>query len=487
LPTAISLRRKHAAMCRINPVEPLSVMKISFLGAAEEVTGSCYLVETQSVRFLVDCGLFQGAGDAARKNRRALNFDISSLDFVLLTHAHLDHSGLLPRLVALGYQGPIYCTAATADLLEVMLADAAFIQERESEWRKHAGKRYAPLYTVKQAQLTNRHVKRTRYDQVIVPHANVRCTFRDAGHILGSSIIEVWIDEHGIQRKLVFSGDLGQPGHPIVEDPTFIDSADVLIVESTYGNRLHRSMTETVEEFAQAVRDTIDKKKGNVIVPAFAVGRTQDLIYLIVKLFREHRLPELNVYVDSPMATAATEVTLKHLDIADDDAIEAMDWIKGEHGRPRIHFVDDHIESRTLSEVENGALIISASGMCDAGRIKRHLRANLPRPECSVIITGFQAAGTLGRRIVDGNTSVRIYGEEVPVRADIYTIGGLSAHADRDALLDWLSHFSQQPERVFVVHGELATAHEFAAAIRERFNWSVEVPGKHSSFEFGKS
>jgi metallo-beta-lactamase family protein len=460
-------------------------MRITFLGAAEEVTGSCYLVETHALRFLVDCGLFQGAGDAARKNRRALNFDVSSLDFVLLTHAHLDHSGLLPRLVAFGYRGPIYCTAATADLLTVMLADAAYIQERESEWRKHEGKRYEPLYTVQQAQLTNRRVKPTQYDEEFKPHPKVRCKFRDAGHILGSSIIELWIEDRASRRKLVFSGDIGQPGHPIVADPAFIDSADVLMVESTYGNRLHKSMTETVEEFAQAVRNTIDTKKGNVIVPAFAVGRTQDLIYLVVKLFREHRLPDLNVYVDSPMATAATEVTLKHLDIADDDAIEAMQWITGEHGRPRIYFVADHLESRTLSEVEHGALIISASGMCDAGRIKRHLRANLPRPESSIIITGFQAAGTLGRRIVDGNKSVRIYGDDVPVRADVYTIGGLSAHADRDALLAWLSHFSRQPGKTFVVHGEITTAHDFAAAIRERFKWNVEVPRMHSSFEIG--
>lgn len=460
-------------------------MKISFLGAAEEVTGSCYLVETQSVRFLVDCGLFQGAGGAARKNRRALDFDVSKLDFVLLTHAHLDHSGLLPRLVAFGYHGPIFCTAATADLLVVMLADAAYIQERESEWRKEAGKRYAPLYTLKQAQMTNRQVQRTQYNLKITPHASVHCTFRDAGHILGSSIIEVWINDRDVRRKLVFSGDVGQPGHPIVEDPALIDSADVLLVESTYGNRTHKSMTDTVEEFAQAIRDTIDRKKGNVIVPAFAVGRTQDLLYLVVKLFREQRLPELNVYVDSPMATAATEVTLKHLDIADDDAIEAMDWIRGKRGQQRIHFIDDHIESRTLSEVQHGALIISASGMCDAGRIKRHLRSNLPRSECSVVITGFQAAGTLGRRIVDGNKTVRIYGEEVPVRADVYTIGGLSAHADRSALLDWLSHFSKPPHKTFVVHGEQTTAHEFAATIRETFNWNVDVPRMHSSYEIG--
>ena len=458
-------------------------MRISFFGAAQEVTGSCYLVETSSVRFIVDCGLFQGAGDAMRKNRRSFEFDVSRLDFVLLTHAHLDHSGLLPKLVALGYKGPIFCTSATADLLVVMLTDAAYIQEREAEWRKHAGKRHEPLYTVKEAELANKQVQRTEYDRKIAPHRSVQCIFRDAGHILGSSILEVWVDDGGKHRKLVFSGDIGQPGHPIVEDPARIDSADVLLIESTYGNRLHKSMADTVEEFASAVTETISKKKGNVIVPAFAVGRTQDLLFLVVKLFREKRIPELDVYVDSPMAIAATEITLKHLDIADDDAIEAMHWIRGNRDRPRIRFVDDHTESRKLSEIDHGALIISASGMCDAGRIKRHLRANLPRRESSVIFTGFQAAGTLGRRIVDGSKSVRIYGDDVPVAARIYTIGGLSAHADRAALLDWLGHFSRAPKKTFVVHGEATTALDFSDIVRERFGWKVEVPARRDSFE----
>lgn len=458
-------------------------MRISFFGAAQEVTGSCYLVETSSVRFIVDCGLFQGAGDAVRKNRRPFEFDVSRLDFVLLTHAHLDHSGLLPKLVALGYKGPIFCTSATADLLVVMLTDAAYIQEREAEWRKHAGKRHQPLYTVKQAELANKQVQRTEYDRKVAPHRSVQCIFRDAGHILGSSILEVWVDESGKRRKLVFSGDIGQPGHPIVEDPVHVDSADVLLIESTYGNRQHKSMADTVEEFARAVTETITKNKGNVIVPAFAVGRTQDLLFLVVKLFREQRIPKLDVYVDSPMAIAATEITLKHLKIADDDAIEAMRWIQENGDQPRIRFVDDHTESRKLSAIDRGALIISASGMCDAGRIKRHLRANLPRKESSVIFTGFQAAGTLGRRIVDGSKSVRIYGDDVPVAARIYTIGGLSAHADRAALLDWLGHFSRPPARTFVVHGEATTALDFADTVRQRFGWEVEVPARRDTYE----
>lgn len=458
-------------------------MKLSFLGAAQEVTGSSVLVETQSVRFLVDCGLFQGGGEAARKNRRALDFDVSSLDFVLLTHAHLDHSGLLPRLVLFGFDGPIFCTAATADLLVVMLADAADIQERQAQSYDRAGKRHEPLYDVRQAGLVTKQLRRTEYNAEIAPHDDVRCVFRDAGHILGSSILEVWINDHGANRKLVFSGDIGQPGHPIVEDPAYVKSADVLVIESTYGDRVHKSMADSVAEFAWAITDTIGRKKGNVIVPAFAVGRTQDLLYLLVRLFREQRIPELSVYVDSPMATAATEITLKYLNIADQDAVEAMQWIRSNRDRPRIRFVDDELESRTLSEVRHGALIIASSGMCEGGRVQRHLRANLPRPECSVIFTGFQAAATLGRRIIEGSTSVRIFGEQVPVRADLFTIGGLSAHADCRALTDWLAHFSQAPDKTFVVHGEASVALAFAGVIRQRFKWDVTVPATHETFE----
>jgi metallo-beta-lactamase family protein len=458
-------------------------MKIRFLGAAREVTGSCFMVETGAVRFLVDCGMFQGGREASQKNRDALGFDVAAIDFVLLTHAHLDHSGLLPRLVALGYRGPVYATSATADLLSVMLLDAAYIQEREADWRKAHGKRVEPLYNARQADLACRSVRRVDYNEEISPHDSVRARFRDAGHILGSATIEVRVRESGRERTLVFSGDLGQPGHPIVQDPVAVESADILVVESTYGNRLHKNMQRTLDEFVEAVQDTLTRKGGNVIIPAFAVGRTQDLLYLIVKLYREKRLPALDVYVDSPMATAATEVTLKHLHLADDDAAEAMQWLRANGGHPRIRFVDDHAESKSLANVKGGAVIISASGMCDAGRIKHHLRHNLPRRECSVVFTGFQAAGTLGRRIVEGNKTVRIFGEDIPVLANIYTIGGLSAHADRDALLGWLSHFRHPPARTFVVHGEAATAHGFAEVVHERFGWPVEVPAQHSEID----
>ncbi len=450
-------------------------MRITFHGAAREVTGSCFLVEAAGARFLVDCGLFQGGREAMRKNREALGFDVQALDFVLLTHAHLDHSGLLPRLVALGCRAPIYTTAATADLLEVMLADAAYIQEREAQWRREQGRPAEPLYTVRQAQMVGGALRRIGYGDRVEPHPGIRCRFHDAGHILGSAIIEIGINDGTSERNLVFSGDLGQPGHPIVRDPAVIGGADVLVVESTYGDRTHKSMQDTLDEFVHAIVDTLQRKGGNVIIPAFAVGRTQDLLYLIVKLHLEGRLPAPDVYVDSPMATAATEVTLKHLHLADAEAVGVMRWLRENRARPRIRFVDDHAESRALAEVD-GAIIISASGMCDAGRIKHHLRRNLPREESSIIFTGFQAEGTLGRRIVGRPSSVRIFGEDTPVRADIYTIGGLSAHADRDALLGWLANFRKPPAQTFVVHGEAVAAERFAGAVRERFGWTVKVP-----------
>ncbi|MEX0960764.1 MAG: MBL fold metallo-hydrolase [Burkholderiales bacterium] len=456
-------------------------MRLTFYGAAQEVTGSCFLVETGNTRFLVDCGLFQGGREADAKNRNALDFEVERIDFVLLTHAHLDHSGLLPRLVAFGYSGPIYTIAGTGDLLEVMLADAAFIQERESDRRRN---RREPLYTVKQAEMTCRQVRAVAYGEEFQPHPSVRCRFRDAGHILGSAIIETWVQDGGQTRNLVFSGDIGQPGHPIVEDPDLIEAAEILLVESTYGNRQHKTMDRTLDEFVGAVRETIEERGGNVIVPAFAVGRTQEIIYLIVKLHREGRLPEIDIYVDSPMALAATEVTLKHMDLVDEDAMEAMRWLRGSGGgKPRINFVQEFAQSQALSNIKGGALIISASGMCDAGRIRHHLRRNLPRAQSAVVFTGFQAAGTLGRRIVDGAKSVRIFGEEIRVRAAIHTIGGLSAHADRAALLNWLRAFRKPPRRTFVVHGEVSTAHDFAQAVRDELGWKAEVPPPRTTVE----
>jgi len=467
-------------------------MKITFLGAAEEVTGSCFRIDISSCSFLVDCGMFQGGRDADRKNRQALDFDVRDIDFVLVTHAHIDHSGLLPRLAMLHYRGPVYCTAATADLLEVMLLDSAHIQEKEAEWEvRHRQREHrrgdpepAPLYSVHQAIESLRLLKRVGYGQDAHPHPNVRCRFRDAGHILGSAFIEIWVNEGQRTRKLVFSGDLGQPGHPLVRDAEITDGADVLVMESTYGNRLHKPMRETLDELAAAVTDTIARRVGNVIIPAFAVGRTQDLLHLLLDLYRQGRVPDMNIVVDSPMALAATKVTLKHLDTLDVEARETITWLQGGKGKPSIRFVQEVEESIALNQVKSGAVIISASGMCDAGRIKYHLRQNLPRPECAVVIVGFQAGGTLGRRLVDGIDHVRIFGEELPVRARIHTIGGLSAHADQAALLDWLGHFARPPQHTFLVHGEKSAASALREVIAQRLAWDpVRIPVAGEQFE----
>jgi len=335
-------------------------MKISFFGAAHEVTGSCYLVETDQVRFLVDCGMFQGGSDAEDKNRQFPRFNPEQIDFVLLTHAHIDHSGLLPRLTNLGFRGPVYCTSATADLLKVMLLDSAHIQEKEAEWKNYAKRkkrgRYtrenAPLYTVIQAQNCLKHLRAVDYDSESNPQAQVRVLFRDAGHILGSAILEVWVTEGKQTKKLVFSGDLGMPLRPLMNDPTPIDAADYLLVESTYGNRLHKSLQATIDELAEAVNNTLDHKKGNVIIPAFAVGRTQEILYLLTSLMREGRIPQTTqIIVDSPMATAATEITLKYRELLDPESQVILDWERDRGGRAHIRFTESVEDSIALNQI----------------------------------------------------------------------------------------------------------------------------------------
>jgi metallo-beta-lactamase family protein len=467
-------------------------MRITFHGAARQVTGSCFLVESSGVRFIVDCGMFQGGRAAETANRRFPGFDAEALDFVLLTHAHIDHSGLLPRLVSLGFRGPIHCTRATADLLDVLLADAAFIQEKEAEWANYANRKRrrapaadrAPLFTVTQARTALKRLRGIDYDREFRPHEQVRVRFRDAGHILGSAITEIWLEQSGQTRKLVFSGDLGMPGRPILNDPTPIDQADVLIVESTYGNRLHKSLDATVDELATVVNDTLERRKGNVIIPAFAVGRTQEILYLLIDLVRRGRLPRnLAIFVDSPMAGAATAITLRHPALLDAETRELLAWFRASPEAPYLRVTEDVEDSMALNKIRQGAVIISASGMCDAGRVKHHLKFNLPRAECSVIIAGFQAEGTLGRRLVDGAASVRLFRQQVPVRASVHTLGGLSAHADRDALMHWLGAFHQPPRRSFVVHGEEATALGFADLIRGDLGWRVDVPRQGETFD----
>ena len=432
-------------------------MKLTFLGAAGEVTGSCYLVEAGETSFLIDCGMFQGGRAADFRNRR-FGFDPRRIDFVLLSHAHIDHSGLIPRLVASGFRGPVYATRATCDLLGVMLPDSGHLQEREAE-----RERGRALYTEKDARSCLRQLRPVDYDMETRPHLSVRCKFRDAGHILGSAILEIRVG----RTKLVFSGDLGQPGHPIVRDPTSIESADVLLVESTYGDRNHKSYIQTLDEIAFALNDTLSSRKGNVVIPAFAVGRTQDILQILGELRKQGRVPRMDVYVDSPMATSATRITLKYVKLPD---------------LGNVRFTESLEESMRINSIRSGAVIISASGMCDGGRIKHHLRYNLSRPECAVIFAGFQAMGTLGRRIVDGAKTVRIFGEPHAVRAKIFTINGLSAHADQAALLGWLGHFKRAPQQTWVVHGEPLAARALRDEIRRK-GWNANVASARQAIE----
>ena len=428
--------------------------RLTFHGAAAEVTGSCFEVDTGELAFLVDCGMFQGSM-ADAKNRR-FAFDPRSIAFVLLTHAHIDHSGLIPRLVAQGFKGAVYATRATLDLAAVMLRDSGYLQEKEAQWEG-----VAPLYTQREAELCLPRFIPVDYNTPVQPHPSVQAVFRDAGHILGSAVIEVFAGG----TKIVFSGDLGQPGRPILNDPAPIAEADVLLVESTYGNREHKTLAQTMDELAYALTDTLRSRRGNVVIPSFAVGRTQEVIHLIAELCAQGRVPPHDLYVDSPMALAATRITARH-----------AGWQPRLDSGLRIHFTEDVADSMKINAVRAGAVILSASGMCEGGRIKHHLRHNLSRPECAIVFVGFQAAGTLGRRIVDGAERVKLFGEDYPVKARVFTIGGLSAHADQAALLGWLGHFRRPPRRTWVVHGEPLAAHALREAIAARLGWDASVP-----------
>lgn len=478
-------------------------MNITFHGAAQSVTGSCFLVEAHGCRFLIDCGMAQGGREADEHNRQAFAFDASRIDFVVLTHAHIDHSGLLPKLAANGFKGAVYCTLATKDLLEVLLSDSAHIQHMEAERyakraAKHASKDHGdakrrghgdgsiwdgqPLYTLAHVARVMELVQAKPYGKQFEPHPSVKLRFQDAGHILGSAIAELWLaDGKGHRKKLVASGDLGQPGRVILRDPVTVAEADVLLIESTYGDRLHKNTDDTLNELVEVVTRTAPQ--GNVIIPAFAVGRTQELLYHFMQLIEQGRLPPVEIFVDSPMAVAATEITLKHFSLFDEDAKQLLGTAKQLKESAHIHFISDVQDSIKLNRIKNGAVIISASGMCDAGRVLHHLHNNLSRPECAVVICGFQAEGSLGRRLVDGVKQVRMFGDDVNVRASVHTLGGFSAHADQKALLDWAGAFSPAPAQTFVVHGEIEAAHALARQLKEQFAFNVQVPELGQRFE----
>jgi len=452
-------------------------MKIRFLGAARKVTGSCFHLLTDSTQVLVDCGMNQGRNSDAL-NREPFRFHPDQIDTLLLTHAHLDHSGLIPRLTAGGYAGKILTTSATAELAEIILLDSAHIQEKDAEWQtkkaQRAGKDqvFEPLYTTQDVKACLPYFDKNGYDSLHQLPGGLRFRFVDAGHILGSASLELWFRDGNRDKKIVFSGDIGKSGNPIIRDPQYITEADYVVVESTYGNRFHKDLEASINELEAVVKETF-KRGGNVLLPSFAVGRTQDVLYILNRLVREKRLSDINVYVDSPLADKATKIYMSHPEFFDAETLNTFTF-RSSAGM-RIHFTATIEESQKINRIKSGAIIIAGSGMCEGGRIRHHFKHNIWRRECSIVFTGFQVPGTLGRYIVDGAKRAYILGEEMAIRAKVHTIGGFSAHADQGELLEWLGAFTSNP-RVFIVHGDEPVALEFERVVREKLGLATHVP-----------
>ncbi len=458
-------------------------MFLQVCGAAREVTGSNYIVEVGQTRFLVDCGMHQGGEREEALNFEPFPFDPREIAFVLLTHAHIDHSGRLPRLVREGYSGPIYATSATCDLAEIMLLDSAYIQEMEAEWRtrkaRRAGRRgLEPLYDQDDARRTIRLLKPVDYSAPLHPAAGITTVFHDAGHILGSSFLALELEDQGEKVKVLFSGDVGQPNQPIIRDPEVVRQTDYLLLESTYGDRLHENDGSPKDKLAE-ILEQAKREGGNVIIPAFAVGRTQELLYFLREIVEEQDL-DMPIYVDSPLASRATEVFREHPEAFDEEAWKLVRE-GGVFDFPQLHYTRSADESRALNG-RQGIVIISASGMADAGRVRHHLKHNLWRPEAHVVIVGFQAQGTLGRRLLDGDMRVRIFGEEIAVKAHIDEITGLSAHADQSQLLAWASNF-EPPRLTILIHGELQSALTLERLLEEKLHFKVVVAEPNEIFD----
>ena len=471
-------------------------MKIKFCGAATGVTGSCHLLSTENHKILLDCGQFQGGKAQDALNEEPFPFDPAEIECVILSHAHIDHCGRLPLLVKRGFRGAIYCTDATADLLEVMLKDSGFIHEKEAEWQSRKNERAGrkpvePLYTVKDSEETLKYVRPVMYDQLFEINDEMKVVFNDAGHILGSAIIELWTTEDDNVYKTVFSGDLGVLDRPILRDPTIIKKADYVIMESTYGNRLHPENATSIEQLLDIIIKTT-RRGGTVVIPSFAVGRTQELIYEFNRFYLERpeykdELEKLTVYIDSPMATSATEVFRRNAQVFDEETKAYI--LKGDNPLdfPNLRFTRSTAESQALNMDRKPKIIISASGMCEAGRIRHHLKHNLWDPKSSVIFVGYQAEGTLGRMLTEGQKDVVLFGEAVHVNAEIYNLEGFSGHADKEGLLGWLSGFQVKPKQLFLVHGELDSKEALAASIRERLGYDPVVVTGVSEFELKKT
>ena len=463
-------------------------MKLTFLGAAHEVTGSCFFLEACGKNILIDCGMEQGPDEYENQD---ITVSAAEIDYVLLTHAHIDHSGLLPLLYAKGFRGVIHSTNATADLCDIMLRDSAHIQEFEAEWRNRKGKRagkseYIPLYTMEDAEGVLNYFCGHAYSEAFELCPGIRVNFVDVGHLLGSSSIEVWIKEGENSRKIVFSGDIGNHNQPLIKDPQYIGEADFVVMESTYGDRLHIRDKSYIEEFAEIIETTL-KRGGNVVIPSFAVGRTQELLYFIRKIKEQglvHCCGDFPVYMDSPLAIEATSIFHQNvMDCYDDEARELV-----KNGINPISFSGLHIattsdESKEINFDKRPKVIISASGMCEAGRIKHHLKHNLWRPECTILFAGYQAVGTLGRNIIEGVSPVKLFGEEIEVCAEIKSLHGISAHADRDGLYKWVDNFSPKPKTVFVVHGENTVCDLFAQKLHDEHGLEAVAPYIGSQYD----
>lgn len=453
-------------------------MHLTFYGAAEEVTGSCHLLQIAGSRILLDCGLIQGSAKDEARNSEPFPFDPTQIDAVILSHSHIDHSGRIPLLVKSGFKGPVYTQYASRDLCRIMLKDAGYLNEKNAEWENKKRQRKGldciePLYTMQDAQLAMRNVKGLEYEEwhKVVPGVQVR--FHDAGHILGSSIVELKLSEQGEERRLVFSGDLGKWNAPILRDPTLLEGADIVLMESTYGDRLHRSGDDTLNELKEIIVEARESE-GNILIPSFAVGRSQELIYLFAKHYTDWELAQWEIFLDSPMAIEATEIYIRHKELYD---VEAMRLWEKNHKKsllPNLSLTRTANQSMRLNMFRSGAIIIAGSGMCNGGRIRHHLKHNVWRNNCHVIIVGYQARGTLGRQLVDGAHRIRLWGETMRVAAKIHTVGGLSAHADQHDLIRWYSHFQHKPA-LFLVHGEPDSIRGLSTKLNEKLGVNPRV------------